>query len=106
MTDQKTNASGGKTPLGEFLEHQRRSAEETVKALNALIPPDFRTHSREARKEFLLSFKVLIDGAASAVERELNRMRTSRTSDPSASTTSDEPPVSSTGKSKVKIEVS
>jgi hypothetical protein len=111
MSDNRATGqnTGGKTPLGEFLEHQRRSAEETLKALNALVPPDFRTHSREARKEFLLSFKVLIDGAAGAVERELNRMRTSKTSTPDAapnSSPSDEPPVSSTGKTKVKIEVS
>jgi len=87
------------TPLQDFIEHQRKAAEEAAQAINALIPPEFRTHSRAAREEFLKSFKVLVDGVAAAVDREMNRMRNNPSSGPG-----DGP--STTGKSKVKVEVS
>lgn len=90
-----------KAPLQEFLEHQVNAAQETLRAFQALVPPDFRTHSRAARKEFLLSFKVLLDGAMATVERELNK---SRQPDSGAADSSSGP--STTGKSKVKVEVS
>ena len=45
------------------------------------------------------SFKVLIEGAASMVDHEINRMQSSK-----SSTSSSGP--STTGKSKVKVEVS
>jgi hypothetical protein len=88
------------TPLHEFISHQRKAAEEALKALESLVPPDFRTHGRAARKEFVAGMKVLFEGAISAVDREMNKMHTSdnRTSD------SDGP--STTGKTKVKVEVS
>ncbi len=94
-----------KPPLTEFLEHQITAAQETIKALEALIPPDFRTHSRTARHEFLLSFKVLLDGAMTSVERELNKARNSGGDNPTAGTTNTSGP-STTGKTKVKVEVS
>jgi hypothetical protein len=95
-----TGADKG-SPLNEFLTHQRKAAEETFKALDALIPPDFRTHGRAAKEEFLTSFKVLIEGTAEAIEQELNRMRSTR---PESGSGGDGP--STTGKSKVKVEVS
>jgi hypothetical protein len=52
-----------------------------------------------AREEFFKSFKVLVEGVSEAVDRELNRMRTNSSSGPG-----DGP--STTGKSKVKVEVS
>ena len=85
------------SPLSDFVAHQRKAAEETCAALAALVPPDFRTHSKEARKEFLMSFKVLADGIAATVDHEINRMRNAPESGSGPSTT---------GKTKVKIEVS
>jgi hypothetical protein len=99
MAEERTSPTGEearKTPLNEFVAHQRKAAEEACAALNALIPPEFRTHSRTAREEFLKGFKVLADGMAEMVDRELNRVRTN----PSGGGPS------TTGKSKVKIEVS
>ncbi len=87
------------TPLRDFVEHQRKAVDEACQALSALLPPDFRTHSRTAREEFMLSFKVLADGVAAAVDRELNKMRTSPSSGSGGGP-------STTGKSKVKVEVS
>jgi hypothetical protein len=92
------NASSSKNPLEAFIEHQKKAAEETAKALNALIPPDFRTHGRAAKHEFLTSFKVLIEGVSAAVDHELHKMHTNK------SEGNDGP--STTGKTKVKVEVS
>ena len=86
------------TPLNEFIEHQRKAMDEACQAVDALIPPDFRTHSRAAREEFLMSFKVLVDGVASTVDKELNRMRTNPSGGSSGPST--------TGKTKVRVEVS
>jgi hypothetical protein len=84
------------SPLYDFLDHQRKAADEACKAFESLIPPDFRTHSRAAREEFLLSFKVLVEGMAKLVDEELNRMRSTPSSGSGPSTT---------GKTKVRVEV-
>ena len=84
------------SPLHQFVEHQRKAADEACQAIEALIPPDFRTHSRAAREEFLKSFKVLVEGVAGAVDNELNRMRSNPSSGSGPSTT---------GKTKVRVEV-
>ncbi len=90
-----------RTPLAGFLHHQRKAAEAALKALGAFIPPDFRKYSREAREEYLKSFKVLIEGARATVEREMHRTRSKAEGDEG-----DQPPrPSSTGKTKVKVEV-
>jgi len=85
------------TVLNEFISHQRKAAEEAYKAVEALIPPDFRTHSRTARDEFVESFRVLVGGVADVVDKELEKMR---------ATASETGRPSTTGKSKVKVEVS
>ncbi len=88
-----------RTPLAGFLHHQRKAAEAALKALGAFIPPDFRKYSREAREEYLKSFKVLIEGARATVEREMHRNK-------EEGNEGDQPPrPSSTGKTKVKVEV-
>ncbi len=104
MTDEtpEITASAPKSessPIRDFVTHQRKAVEEAGKAFEALIPPDFRIHSRAAREEWLLSFKVLIEGAASMVDHEINRMQSSKSSSSSSGP-------STTGKSKVKVEVS
>jgi len=99
ITASAPKSESSSSPLHEFVKHQRIAVEEAGKALDALIPPDFRTHSRAAREAWLLSFKVLIDGAASMVDHEINRMQSSK-----SGSSSNGP--STTGKSKVKVEVS
>ncbi len=86
-------------PLAGFLHHQRKAAEAALKALGAFIPPDFRKYSREAREEYLKSFKVLIEGARATVEREIKRARGEKGDDDQPSRPS------TTGKTKVKVEV-
>jgi hypothetical protein len=103
MAEERQNNPAGETPksgspLKDFLKHQRNAAEETYKAFESLVPPDFRTHSRAAKKEFLLGFKTLLEGVGEIVDREVNRAR-------SAADDSGSGP-STTGKTKVKVEVS
>ena len=50
-------------PMEQFFFHQRRALEEMGKALEALLPPDFRRHGAEASKEFAKGFRVLVDSA-------------------------------------------
>ncbi|PJF37337.1 MAG: hypothetical protein CUN49_00850 [Candidatus Thermofonsia Clade 1 bacterium] len=94
------SAEPQRPPLAGFVHHQRKAAEAAIKALGAFIPPDFFKYSREAREEYLKSFKVLIEGARATVEREIKRARGEKTED-------DQPKrPSTTGKTKVKVEVS
>ena len=50
-------------PMESFFYNQRRALEETGKALEALLPPDFRNHAGEASKEFAQGFRILVDVA-------------------------------------------
>ncbi|GAB4547226.1 MAG: hypothetical protein OHK0023_08190 [Anaerolineae bacterium] len=95
------------TPLGGFFYHQRKAAEAALKALGALIPPETRQYSKEAREQYLKSFKVLIDGARATVEREINRAR-GQSPEGAAESKESEPASrpSTTGKAKIKVEVS
>jgi hypothetical protein len=89
-------------PFNEFLRHQQRAVEETGKALEALLPPDFRTHSQEAGREFVSGLKVLFDAALDGVEkasRDFDKNFKRRADDDS-----DDRP-SSTGATKVKVQV-
>lgn len=90
-----------KTPLAAFVYHQRRACEQAFQALSALIPPDFKEHSREAGKEFVTSFRVLIEGVSEAISRELNRMRGPAQFGGEGSGSGP----ATTGKTKVKVEV-
>src|SRR5215475_7659311 len=77
--ENETKETSMSNVLANFIDHQVKAAQETGRALDALIPPDFKTHSAEARKEFLLSFQVLVEGVASAVDGELEKVRKSVT---------------------------
>ena len=106
QSDPQPNKSEAKTPFAAFLEHQTNAAQETLQAFQALVPPDFRKHSAVARHEFLLSFKALVDGATEAIENEIKRMHDNDSNDKPGTggdAGSDRP--STTGKSKVKVEV-
>ena len=92
----ETSEESPRTPFEDFLHHQRRALEETGKALEALLPEGFRTHGSQASKEFAPGFRVLVDAAM----QELRKARTD-----GEEVAEDEPPVSTTGKTKVKVEV-
>jgi hypothetical protein len=101
--DAQSHESAKNDPLNQFLRHQQRAVEETGKALESLLPPDFRTHSKEAGREFVSGMKVLFDAAVSGLEqaskdfdKNFNRTRSQEDGE-------DRP--SSTGATKVKVQV-
>src|SRR5512134_2793284 len=72
VNDQETSetpSEEARGPFNEFLRHQQRAFEETGKALDALIAPGFKEHSQEAGREFISSFKVLVDAAITELEK-------------------------------------
>jgi DNA polymerase III alpha subunit len=108
-TEQAENAEGAAedkqtesthATFKDFVEHQRRACEATKKALSALIPPDFKTYSEEARKEFFAAFKALIESAGAAVEAEMGKMGGTKPGEDKGGSGP-----STTGKTKVKVEV-
>lgn len=86
-----------KNPLEAFVYHQRRALEETGKALEALLPEGFREHGSEAGKELVKGFKILVDAAITEIEKATTRVE--EVTEDGA----DKP--SSTGKTKVKVQV-
>ena len=86
---------GQDKPFGDFVEHQKRAFSEASKAFDALIPPDFKQHSKKAVSESLEGFRVLMNAVLDEVKSELDKDASG--GDDSAA---------STGKSKVKVEVS
>ncbi|MDX2078072.1 MAG: hypothetical protein SFZ02_16700 [bacterium] len=94
MTDEEK-----RTAFETFLSHQKRALEETGKALEALLPEGFRVHGSNASKEFTKGFKVLV----SAAMQELRKAR--KDEDDAEGVSGDDQPVSTTGKTKVKVKV-
>src|SRR5688572_26279705 len=101
MTDNNQNnpksENAAQKPLEEFVNHQRKAVDETAKALEALLPEGFVKHGKEAGKEFVAGFKVLVDAAIGELEKVAKQTRKEESSD------DDQP--STTGKSKVKVQV-
>jgi len=101
----ETPDEGQRGVFKEFLQHEQRAFEETSKAFDALIPPGFKEHSQEAGREFVSGMKVLVDAAINELEKaskefDKNFSRRRAASDDSGS---DRP--SSTGTTKVKVQV-
>lgn len=101
MTDQNTTPEGTpeenpRNTFEEFLYHQRRALEETGKALEALLPEGFRTHSGEATREFTKGFRVLVDAAMDEIKKATESQTSGQSNDDDVSTT---------GKTKVKVQV-
>lgn len=95
--EQNTTQTEPTKPLDQFVEHQKRALEETGKAIEALLPPDFVSHAKEAQKEFLAGFKVLTDTFIDEMEKVAKK--------PAQSADSDDDKPSTTGKTKVKVQV-
>ena len=105
MTNQEDNVKQeagqerprAQTPLEEFVDYQRRALEETGKAIEALLPPEFVKHAKEAQKESLAGFKVLADTFIAEMEKVAKKTEEVVNSD------DDQP--STTGNTKVKVQV-
>ncbi|MCC6614700.1 MAG: hypothetical protein IT320_14570 [Anaerolineae bacterium] len=83
-----------------FAEHQRKAMEEAGKAIDALFPPGFKEHGGEARREFVKGFKVLVDSAINELEKASREIDKNRKSQESS-----DRPQSTTGKTKVKVQI-
>ena len=93
-------------PFTAFVEHQLNAAQETIEALRGLLPLEFRTHAHAARREFLMSFQVLLEGVTERVDEEMARARQAKAeSTKKSDNDDDDDKPSTTGKSKVKIDV-
>lgn len=101
MTDEQTtpeqDAPKKMNPLEEFVDHQKRALDETGKAIESLLPPDFVKHAKEAQKEFIAGFKVLADSVIDEMEKVAKKV------EPESADGDDKP--STTGKTKVKVQV-
>jgi len=72
MSEEKHAPDAGddiKTPLEQFIFHQRRGLEEFGKAMESLLPPGFKEHSQAASVEFATGFRVLIDAAIDEIKK-------------------------------------
>ncbi len=94
-------AEAEKSPLEAFVYHQRRALEEAGKALDALLPERFKEHGSVASKEFIKGFQVLVDAAITEIERATSTAKTDSEADVEAA----EERLSTTGKTKVKVQV-
>lgn len=99
------------TPMERFFYHQRRALEETGKALEALLPPDFKRHGGEASREFAKGFRVLVDATIDELKKVSEREDDDSDADDADDdyidddTDDNDDPPASTGNSKVKIKV-
>lgn len=50
--------------------HARSARAEMKKSMAAFFPPEFAEHRRNARKEFLLAFRSMIDNAIKRTEEQ------------------------------------
>lgn len=100
------------TTMERFFYHQRRAMEESGKALEALLPPDFRNHAGEASREFAKGFRVLIDDAIDELKKvserddeDANEVTAEVVVEDIDTDDDDDEPPTSTGKTKVKVKV-
>lgn len=93
------------TPFEQFVKHQRRALEETGKAIDTLLPPGFKEHSAEAGRQFVQGFKVLVDATIAELEKQSKEFDARRRQQQQQSTGGGDDRPSSTGRTKVKVEV-
>lgn len=94
-----------RTPFEEFLYHQRRALEETGKALESLLPEGFRTHSKEATKEFTKGFRVLMDAAIDEIRKASDQAAQAKAQGKTGDDSNNNEGPSTTGKTKVRVQV-
>lgn len=102
VEDENTEETPPNTPMEQFFYHQRRALEETGRALEALLPPDFRRHGGEASREFTKGFRILVDAAIDELKK-VSEKEEAEAKKKNDDDDDDTPP--STGKTKVKVKV-
>jgi hypothetical protein len=99
MDENEETQERARTPFDTFLDHQKRALDETGKAVESLLPPEFVSHAKEAQKEFLAGVKVLADSVIDELEKVAKK------TEQAVKPEDDDDKPSTTGKSKVKVEV-
>jgi hypothetical protein len=102
-TDNAENTAP-KDKFSQFVDHESKAFEESLKAFEALLPEGFKQHGREAGKEFAAGFRVLLDAAAEAIEKASKEMDERMKAHRSAEADDAARP-STTGANKVKVQV-
>lgn len=54
----------------EFHLHLRSAGKHVLKQWASLVPREFWTHGREARRQILLAMRTAVDGAIECIEKE------------------------------------
>lgn len=97
-----------KDAFNAFVEHETRAVEASVKAVESLLPEGFRDNARVAGREFAAGLKVLVDAAIEGIDRmsrEIDeKMKTQRAAHAESAHSAEERP-STTGATKVKVQV-
>ena len=105
---EQPDSDDAKTPLEQFIFHQRRGLEEFGKAMESLLPPGFKEHTQAAGSEFATGFRVLIDAAIDEIkkasEMEDPDVREGAEQNPQASA-SDDDDMASSGSGRIKVEL-
>jgi hypothetical protein len=65
MAEEKTQS--------EFVQHMKAAASSAGKQWKSLIPKEFWQHGREAKREMLLAFRTVVDGAIDRLEASEER---------------------------------
>lgn len=99
-TTPNTDETNPRSPFESFLYHQRRALEETGKALEALLPEGFREHGAQATREFTKGLRVLMEAAVEEVKKASEKRQQAE-----AEESGDDTPPSTTGTTKVKVQV-
>lgn len=87
----------------EFLYHQRRALEETGRAIEALFPEKFVEHTKRAGSEFGTAMRVLADAVTDEIKKATENAKATKPD--AGQSESDDDDASTTGKTKVRVQV-
>ncbi len=68
MPENEQEAAADDNPFHEFVQHQRIALEELGRAIESLLPKEFREHTHKAGRAFIDSFRALVDATRETVE--------------------------------------
>lgn len=91
MEQEEALRAEDETIVGAFCRHQKNAAKETKLAVKALLPDDFKAHGKAAKRSFRQACRVIVDEVSARIE--------------AAEKADDETGPSTTGTTKVKVEV-
>jgi len=63
------------SPFDAFLDHQKKALNEAGRALESLIPVEFREHGRQAFKEVVEGYRELFNTALDEVVENIERVK-------------------------------